>query len=107
MEAVTHILKTVFSTDEAKVATTKTAGGAIISGLTLNEWVAVVTLIYFVLQIYFLIRRELNHRGDKSHLQGEQQQDKALEQTCEERCPRREEVQTEAAIKEGAHEVSK
>lgn len=30
-------------------------GGTAIAGLTLNEWVAVATLIYVVLQIGFLI----------------------------------------------------
>ena len=44
--------------DDAKTAAVKMsvgAGGALLSGLTLNEWVAVATLIYVVMQIGLLV----------------------------------------------------
>jgi hypothetical protein len=31
--------------------------GAVLFGLTLNEWVAVVTIVYFVLQIALLLHK--------------------------------------------------
>lgn len=48
------------------VATVKTAPPAIVGALTLNEWVAVATFIYVVLQAAYLLwkwRRELNGKG--------------------------------------------
>lgn len=60
-----NIAKTIVNSDEAKGAAIKTAGGAAMYGLTLNEWVAVVTFIYFVLQIAFLIRRELRSKKNE------------------------------------------
>ena len=44
--------------NEAKITTVNTAvavGGMTYSALTLNEWVALATLVYIVLQIFFLL----------------------------------------------------
>ena len=44
--------------DDAKAAAVKMgvgAGGAVLTGLTLNEWVALATLVYVVLQIGLLV----------------------------------------------------
>lgn len=44
--------------DEVRAATLKTTVGGVgaaASVLTLNEWVAVVTIIYFIVQIAYLI----------------------------------------------------
>lgn len=41
--------------EDLKLAAVKTAGGALIYGLTLNEWVAVLTGIYFAMQIGLLV----------------------------------------------------
>ena len=44
--------------EDSKIAAVKMgvgAGGAIISGLTLHEWVAVATLTYLVMQIGLLL----------------------------------------------------
>lgn len=44
--------------DDVKLAAVKMsvgAGGAVLTGLTLNEWVAVATLVYVLLQIGLLM----------------------------------------------------
>ena len=44
--------------DEVKTAAVKMsvgAGGAVAAGLTLNEWVALATLVYVVMQIGLLV----------------------------------------------------
>lgn len=34
-------------------------------GLTLNDWVAIATLLYIGLQAFFLVKNELKKRGKK------------------------------------------
>ena len=43
---------------------TTTAGGLTVWSLTLNEWVAILTLIYLSLSVFFLLRRELRGKSD-------------------------------------------
>ena len=39
---------------------------AVASGLTLNDWVAVVTIVYVVIQVFFLVRDKWwRERGKK------------------------------------------
>lgn len=40
-------------------------GTTIIFGLTLNEWVAIATLFYIILQAFFLIKDRLKKRRDR------------------------------------------
>lgn len=50
-------------TNEQKIAGVKMAGGAVLTSataITLNEWVAIATLLYFVLQIGLLIPKYLD-----------------------------------------------
>lgn len=44
--------------EQDKAAGAKMAGGAVLTtltGITLNEWVAVLTIVYFILQIGLLV----------------------------------------------------
>ncbi|QDQ26696.1 hypothetical protein FNU76_10155 [Chitinimonas arctica] len=43
----------------AVVKATPAVGGWVLSGLTLNDWVAVATLLYLALQIVLLVPRYL------------------------------------------------
>jgi hypothetical protein len=43
-------------TEAAKAAPTVTVGGLTLYGVGLSDYVLIVTLIYTVLQIYFLVR---------------------------------------------------
>jgi len=63
MKVSPHIMD---NADE-KIAAVKIAiggGGALIYGYTLNEWVAVITIVYMVLQIILLLPKyyEIMHR---------------------------------------------
>lgn len=49
--------------NENKIAAAKMTGGAVLTSataLTLNEWVAIVTILYFVLQIGLLLPKYFN-----------------------------------------------
>lgn len=60
-----EVFEKVVTSDELRVSGVKFGGGMAIWGITLNDWVGILTLVYFVLQIGFLIRREM--RGKDEH----------------------------------------
>ena len=53
-------------TEAVKAAPPITVGGLTMWGVSLSEWVLILTAIYTVLQIYFLLRDKLGqkHRGN-------------------------------------------
>lgn len=57
--------------DEIAVAAAKSApplavtSSHVMFNLTLNDWVALATLVYIGLQAFFLIRKELRRRNDE------------------------------------------
>lgn len=57
--------------DEIATASAKAAppvavtGSQILFDLTLNDWVAIATLFYIALQVFFLLRKEFKGRGRK------------------------------------------
>jgi hypothetical protein len=57
--------------DEITVAAAKAAppvavtSSHVMFNLTLNDWVALATLVYIGLQAFFLIRKELRRRNDE------------------------------------------
>ncbi|MES2072330.1 MAG: hypothetical protein V4488_18375 [Pseudomonadota bacterium] len=44
-------------------------GAAVIFGLTLNDWVAIATLVYVGLQTFFLLKDRLRKRKEKRRQQ--------------------------------------
>lgn len=54
-------------TEAVKAAPPITVGGLTLWGVGLSEWVLILTAIYTILQIYFLLRDKLGqkHRKDK------------------------------------------
>ena len=52
-------------TEAVKAAPPLTVGGLTLWGVSLSEWVLILTAIYTILQIYFLLRDKLGqrHRG--------------------------------------------
>ena len=52
-------------TEAIKAAPPITVGGLTIWGVSLSEWVLILTAIYTVLQIYFLLRDKLGQKHRK------------------------------------------
>lgn len=52
-------------TEAVKAAPPLTVGGLTMWGVSLSEWVLILTAIYTVLQIYFLLRDKLGHKHRK------------------------------------------
>ena len=52
-------------TEAVKAAPPLTVGGLTMGGVSLSEWVLILTAIYTVLQIYFLLRDKLGQKHRK------------------------------------------
>ena len=52
-------------TEAVKAAPPLTVGGLTMWGVSLSEWVLILTAIYTVLQIYFLLRDKLGQKHRK------------------------------------------
>ena len=52
-------------TEAVKAAPPITVGGLTLWGVSLSEWVLILTAIYTVLQIYFLLRDKLGQKHRK------------------------------------------
>lgn len=61
-----HNLLQSATAEAAKSAPPVAITGAMIAGISISDWVAILTGIYVLLQIGFLLRRELRKRREEA-----------------------------------------